>query len=70
MAAPESDSVLAEQIAAIYDEFLHTDPRSNPASLAATIDHTLLSPDATPEQIDQLCDEAQENNFAVRLADP
>jgi deoxyribose-phosphate aldolase len=34
-----------------------------PGELAAYIDHTLLKPEATPEQIDTLCDEARENHF-------
>jgi deoxyribose-phosphate aldolase len=33
------------------------------ADLAAYIDHTLLKPEATSEQIDTLCDEAREHNF-------
>lgn len=31
--------------------------------IAAYIDHTLLKPEATPEQIDTLCDEAKEHHF-------
>ncbi len=34
-----------------------------PASIAKYIDHTLLKPDATEEQIDKLCDEAVEYGF-------
>jgi hypothetical protein len=34
--------------------------------LAQTIDHTLLKPDATPAQIDLLCDQAILYNFKVR----
>jgi len=34
------------------------DPR-----LPLAIDHTLLKPDATPAQIDRLCDEALEHGF-------
>ncbi|KAF2104752.1 deoxyribose-phosphate aldolase [Rhizodiscina lignyota] len=40
------------------------------AEAAAFIDHTLLKPDAEPEQIDKLCDEAKKYNFktvCVRL---
>lgn len=37
----------------------------DPRLLAATIDHTLLKPDATGQAIDQLCDEAIEHNFAA-----
>ncbi len=33
-------------------------------TLAAYIDHTLLKPDATREQIDRLCDEAMQHRFA------
>lgn len=33
------------------------------ASLASVIDHTLLKPDATPADIDRLCDEALEYRF-------
>ena len=34
-----------------------------PAQLAACIDHTLLKPDASQAQIEQLCAEAREQNF-------
>lgn len=33
--------------------------------LAAVLDHTLLVPTATPDQIDRLCDEAREHGFAA-----
>jgi deoxyribose-phosphate aldolase len=33
-------------------------------ALARTIDHTLLKPDATPHQVEQLCVEARDNHFA------
>jgi deoxyribose-phosphate aldolase len=35
-----------------------------PTSLAPLIDHTLLKPDATPEQVKRLCAEAREHHFA------
>ena len=35
----------------------------SPAQLAACIDHTLLKPDASPAQIEQLCAEAREHHF-------
>jgi hypothetical protein len=66
MATSESDSALAERAAEIYDTFTESDYRYNPACLAGYIDHTLLSPEATPEQIDRLCAEALEHGFAVR----
>lgn len=39
-------------------------PRTR-AALARVIDHTLLKPEATAAQIDRLCDEALEYNFAA-----
>jgi deoxyribose-phosphate aldolase len=39
-------------------------------SLAAVIDHTLLKPDATPEQIENLCDEALRYRFACAMVNP
>ncbi|MBX0291158.1 deoxyribose-phosphate aldolase [Hymenobacter sp. HSC-4F20] len=38
--------------------------------LAAAIDHTLLKPDATPEQIAQLCQEAATHHFASVCVPP
>jgi deoxyribose-phosphate aldolase len=41
------------------------------AELAASmIDHTLLKAEATPEQIDQLCDQALEHGFAAVCVNP
>ncbi|MBI9044066.1 MAG: deoxyribose-phosphate aldolase [Anaerolineaceae bacterium] len=40
------------------------------ASLAGMIDHTLLKPDATPDQIAQLCYEAGKHNFASVCVNP
>lgn len=37
--------------------------RLAPADLAAYIDHTLLKPEATEEQVDVLCDEAAKHRF-------
>ena len=37
---------------------------ANPQALAAVIDHTLLKPDATREQVEALCDEAVRYRFA------
>jgi deoxyribose-phosphate aldolase len=47
---------------------MSTDPagdRWNPKALAATIDHTLLKPEATAAAVDTLCDEALEHGFAA-----
>jgi deoxyribose-phosphate aldolase len=38
--------------------------------LAAVIDHTLLKPDATREQIENLCDEAIRYRFACAMVNP
>ncbi len=38
--------------------------------LAKTIDHTMLKPDAVPEEISKLCDEAKEYNFASVCVNP
>ena len=39
-------------------------------SLARVIDHTLLKPDATREQIENLCDEALRYRFACAMVNP
>jgi deoxyribose-phosphate aldolase len=41
-----------------------------PADLAQYIDHTLLRPDASPSDIDRLCDEAAEYGFAAVCINP
>jgi len=41
-----------------------------PPSMAEYIDHTLLKPDATPEQISKLCAEAREFHFAAVCVNP
>jgi deoxyribose-phosphate aldolase len=42
----------------------------NRRELAARIDHTLLKPEATAEQIDRLCDECREFDFAAACVNP
>ncbi|MGA8042904.1 MAG: deoxyribose-phosphate aldolase [Terracidiphilus sp.] len=39
-------------------------------ALAAVIDHTLLKPDATKEQVESLCDEAIRYRFACAMVNP
>lgn len=39
-------------------------------TLAAAIDHTLLKPDATPQQIEQLCNEARDHGFFSVCVNP
>lgn len=41
-----------------------------PSEIAQYIDHTLLSPQATPEQIKKLCEEAKTYNFASVCVNP
>ena len=43
---------------------------SNWQNLAAVIDHTLLKPDATREQVENLCDEAIRYRFACAMVNP
>ena len=43
---------------------------SSRQSLAAAIDHTLLKPDATQEQVIRLCREAAEHGFACAMVNP
>jgi deoxyribose-phosphate aldolase len=41
-----------------------------PTNIAKYIDHTLLKPDATPTEIDRLCQEAKEYHFAAVCVNP
>jgi deoxyribose-phosphate aldolase len=43
---------------------------ANRRTLAAVIDHTLLKPDATQEQVENLCDEAMRFRFACVMVNP
>jgi deoxyribose-phosphate aldolase len=43
---------------------------SSPKTLAAVIDHTLLKPEATLAQIEQICREAAEFRFACAMVNP
>ncbi len=43
---------------------------SSPASFAATLDHTLLKPEATRSQVLALCAEAAEHHFACAMVNP
>lgn len=45
-------------------------PAPSRRQLAAIIDHTLLKPEATPEQIERLCREAVEHGFAAVCVNP
>ncbi len=43
---------------------------ASPSSLAAIIDHTLLKPDATRDQVIALCYEAADHHFACAMVNP
>lgn len=43
---------------------------SSPANLASVIDHTLLKPEATHDQVLALCHEAAEHHFACAMVNP
>jgi deoxyribose-phosphate aldolase len=49
---------------------LPSEPVPFDASLASVIDHTLLLPEATRQQIEQLCDEAMTYGFATVCVNP
>jgi deoxyribose-phosphate aldolase len=48
----------------------HGEGSTVPLDMAKYIDHTLLAPDATADQIDQLCAEAAEYHFASVCVNP
>ena len=48
----------------------HGDPSQVPVDLASYIDHTVLKPDTTADQIDQLCAEAEQYGFASVCVNP
>jgi len=66
-----------KEIIAQADEYLHELPAAPPpldmpsgAALAGWIDHTLLKPDATIEQVTKLCAEARQYHFATVCVNP
>jgi purine-nucleoside phosphorylase len=61
-AMPTLDYLRPEELANLID--------ADPAQIAGVIDHTLLKPDATRAQIDQLCRESLEYNFASVCINP
>ena len=67
------DEVLKENIVSLLKDFKifwkekqkdDNLPDIEDSKLASMIDHTLLKPEATSEQVQKLCAEAKENNFA------
>lgn len=66
---------IQEEAAEIVERFAAQEPWVDPvqmsaAELAASIDHTLLSPDATPEAFETLCAEAEKYDFASVCVQP
>ena len=61
-AMPTLDYMPSEQIIELIDE--------DPIQIAGIIDHTLLKPDATSQQISQLCQESLEHKFASVCINP
>jgi len=49
---------------------LQAGPNLYPRDIARTIDHTLLKPEATRQQIETLCSEAREHGFATVCVNP
>lgn len=60
-----------EQEAGSFDaEGFAREALSSPAKLAAVIDHTLLKPEATRDQVVKLCREAAQHRFACAMVNP
>jgi len=57
--------VLAQDVHALEDGPLASISSAADSRFPLTIDHTLLKQDATPAQIDKLCDEAIKYGFKV-----
>ncbi len=62
----------SQQIIAAGASRLSLNPgvRRDPSAVAHLIDHTLLKPEATEDQIAQLCYEARKHNFAAVCVNP
>lgn len=62
--SPAQVSVTSSRQSTDYKPVASCDP-NNPSELAQFIDHTLLKPDATPEDIRKVCSEAKQYKFAT-----
>ena len=64
------------QVLKLADEYDHNLPTAAPRGdindrpISAWIDHTMLKPEATPSQIQQICSEAREYNFTAVCINP
>ena len=70
-------SISLEKILALTEEYLQKLPAMPPltaapsgAGLAGWIDHTILKPDATVQQVTRLCEEARQYHFATVCVNP
>ena len=59
-----------QEVAGFDAEAFATRALSSKQNLAAVIDHTLLKPEATQEQVIRLCREAAEHRFACAMVNP
>ena len=64
-------SIIEDAYQSLPSDFPKYDvPSSGSLEFAKLIDHTLLKLDATPAQVDKLCEEAKEYKFKVRRISP
>ncbi len=72
MATPSLDELtrLVETYEGSLPDLPALPPLPQGAAIAAWIDHTLLKPEATPAQVEQLCREALEHQFAAVCVNP
>lgn len=68
--SPEQESDLEFDHGTFDTAAFTTQTLSSWPSLAAIIDHTLLKPDATRAQVENLCDEAARYGFACAMVNP
>jgi len=64
------ERIVAEVVARLQTPSPPTAHAGGEIDLASVIDHTLLRPDATPDEIDRLCDEAARYGFAAVCVQP
>ena len=65
-----SDEIVAAARGAFDAAAFANNTLATPASLAAVLDHTLLKPEATRDQMLALCREAAEHRFACAMVNP
>jgi deoxyribose-phosphate aldolase len=65
-----SDEILVSTRGTFDAAGFATNALATPANLAALLDHTLLKPEATRDQVLALCREAAEHHFACAMVNP